>query len=357
MDNYFGDQRVGCLSRPVASDDANDVADNNNQHLHLSDTLLDWLLACQYKTVHPFTGADPGGWGWSDLSGAVPDADDTPGRLAGAATMDRQQPLQTLNRKRRSKPAARAGIDWLLSLQNRDQGWPTFCRGWGRLPFDRSGSDITAHVIRSLIAWQETFDDPKIEAAIKSGFDYLKRHQHNQAGWLPLWFGNQDHPEEENPIYGTAKVLAAYRDAGRLNNKEVASSVSWLLESQNDDFGWGGGMSNQKNKIQSLHDSGVGAIPRVVSSVQETALVLDVLASLLLPQPKNGSVKIPGIEIEQISAACKHGALFLVEAVEAGKTFEKWPIGFYFAKLWYYEKLYPLVFCCSRSKPIAKAVR
>src|SRR5436190_13157479 len=42
---------------------------------------LDWLLSCQHTKRHPFTGADPGGFGWSDLSGAVPDADDTPGAL------------------------------------------------------------------------------------------------------------------------------------------------------------------------------------------------------------------------------------------------------------------------------------
>src|SRR5687768_15919406 len=41
----------------------------------------DWLLSCQHTKRHPFTGADAGGWGWSDLSGAVPDADDTPGTL------------------------------------------------------------------------------------------------------------------------------------------------------------------------------------------------------------------------------------------------------------------------------------
>ena len=42
---------------------------------------LDWILSCQNTTKHPFTGAQPGGWGWTDLSGAVPDADDTPGAL------------------------------------------------------------------------------------------------------------------------------------------------------------------------------------------------------------------------------------------------------------------------------------
>ena len=42
---------------------------------------LEWILDCQTKTKHPFTGARPGGFGWTDLSGAVPDADDTPGAL------------------------------------------------------------------------------------------------------------------------------------------------------------------------------------------------------------------------------------------------------------------------------------
>jgi squalene-hopene/tetraprenyl-beta-curcumene cyclase len=46
---------------------------------------LDWLLACQHRQIHAFTGAAPGGWGWSDLSGAVPDADDTPGALLALA--------------------------------------------------------------------------------------------------------------------------------------------------------------------------------------------------------------------------------------------------------------------------------
>ena len=42
---------------------------------------VDWLLSCQHKHWHPFTGASPGGWGWTDLSGAVPDADDTAAAL------------------------------------------------------------------------------------------------------------------------------------------------------------------------------------------------------------------------------------------------------------------------------------
>ncbi len=30
---------------------------------------LDWLLACQHRQPHPFTGAAPGGWAWTDCSG------------------------------------------------------------------------------------------------------------------------------------------------------------------------------------------------------------------------------------------------------------------------------------------------
>src|SRR5690606_25599498 len=46
--------------------------------------------------------------------------------------------------------AVRRGVTWLLDLQNRDGGWPTFCRGWGKLPFDRSSPDITAHCMRAV---------------------------------------------------------------------------------------------------------------------------------------------------------------------------------------------------------------
>ena len=37
------------------------------------------------------------------------------------------------------------------------------------------------------------------------------------------------------------------------------------------------------------------------------------------------------------------GLKWLVDAVEANRHQECSPIGFYFARLWYYEKLYPLI--------------
>ena len=47
---------------------------------------IDWLLSCQHMKRHPFTGASPGGWGWTNLSGAVPDADDTAAALLALAS-------------------------------------------------------------------------------------------------------------------------------------------------------------------------------------------------------------------------------------------------------------------------------
>src|SRR5262249_19307114 len=43
--------------------------------------LRSWLVGQQFTTRHPYTGAAPGGWGWTPLPGSVPDADDTPGAL------------------------------------------------------------------------------------------------------------------------------------------------------------------------------------------------------------------------------------------------------------------------------------
>jgi squalene-hopene/tetraprenyl-beta-curcumene cyclase len=42
--------------------------------------------------------------------------------------------------------------------------------------------------------------------------------------------------------------------------------------------------------------------------------------------------------------AIRQGVDWLVRAVEDGRHRQPAPVGFYFAKLWYYEKLYPLAF-------------
>src|SRR5690606_15922333 len=92
--------------------------------------LITWHLSCQHQQRHPFTGADPGGWGWSDLSGAVPDGDDTPAAILAVAQYQQHNASPPLTRA--GQTATIDGLRWLLGLQNRDGGLPTFCRGWGK---------------------------------------------------------------------------------------------------------------------------------------------------------------------------------------------------------------------------------
>jgi squalene-hopene/tetraprenyl-beta-curcumene cyclase len=270
--------------------------------------LREWLMRQQYRERHPFTGAEPGAFAWAPLPGAVPDADDTPGAILALVHLNRALPTPTERRWHRWGDAR----NWLLALQNRDGGWPTFCRGWGQLPFDRSGTDLTAHALRAL--WGLSGGDrgsfERLDGkAVARGLAYLAREQRPDGSWLPLWFGNQHAPDDVNPTYGTARVLAAYRDLGLLSSEPARRGLAWLLVNQNADGGWGG-------------------LAGAPSSVEETALAVEAL----LDAP------------DEARPAVERGLGWLVERVEAGGLHEPTPIGFYFAKLWYFEKMYPLVF-------------
>ncbi|MFT5522230.1 MAG: squalene-hopene/tetraprenyl-beta-curcumene cyclase [Pirellulaceae bacterium] len=284
----------------------------------------DWILSCQHTERHPFTGADPGGWGWTDLSGAVPDADDTPGALL-ALNAWRCAPTFNKREEPRIRIAAIAGLKWLLDLQNSDGGWPTFCRGWGKLPFDRSGDDLTAHALRAIKVWEDVSAElPKTEHSVARGFKFLQQRQNEDGSWTPLWFGNQDQADDENNIYGTAKVLLAYRDYNKLDSPEVQRGWEWLTQQQNNDGGWGGG---EKWRVT----SGLGR----ESSVEETSLAIEALLPTIVHRQHD----------ERLQRVLEKGLEWLVSAVEEGPWYEDSPIGFYFAKLWYHERLYPVTFC------------
>lgn len=291
----------------------------------LSGELVDWLLDCQHRRRHPFTNADPGGWGWTDLSGAVPDADDTPGALLALRHIIDLTNDADAKRVEEITCRAEEGVRWLLDLQNRDGGWPTFCRGWGKLPFDRSGVDLTAHALRALHAWQDHLPalEEGILEAMRRGFAFLDDRQGVEGEWIPLWFGNQYDAEEENPAYGTARVLMAYADMGRMSLTTAENGVKYLLDTVNDDGGWGG---------KPIEPGDAKATRR--SSVEETAVVLETLA-MWEAEPEVA---------ERLEAVRDKAVEFLIRQVESGTYREPSPIGFYFAKLWYYEKLYPVVF-------------
>ena len=279
--------------------------------------LQSWILSQQWRETHPYTNAAPGGWAWTNLTGGVPDADDTPGALL--ALMQ----LEHLGGSPSASEALLLGCQWLLDLQNRDGGWPTFCRGWGLLPFDRSAADLTAHALRALERVRRTrfpqetntagtLWSHRFQEARERGLAYLTRVQRSDGAWLPLWFGNQEASGDENPTYGTSRVLLALRDLEVWKSDMSWRGISWLLNNQNLDGGFGGGAGTP-------------------SSMEETSWAVESLCSL----PPEAE-----IPVEKINRALA----WLTAAVDREDWRSPSPIGLYFAKLWYFEKLYPLVF-------------
>ncbi len=273
-----------------------------------------WLLGQQFRREHPYTLAAPGGWAWTDLPGGVPDADDTAGALLALRQLGAGDPAV--------RGAAEAGVGWLFALQNRDGGVPTFCRGWGRLPFDRSSPDLTAHAIRAWLAWRDDLpaaQQGKLDTAVARAADFLRRTQRRDGAWIPLWFGHQEDAADENPLYGTARVVPALcvlaASGGAEIRESLTSALGWLVAKQNPDGGWSGAASSE-------------------SSMEETALAMEALAAGWETTAGGTALK----------ATLVRGAEWLAAAIEREGWRTPAPIGFYFAKLWYFERLYPLIF-------------
>ncbi len=258
-----------------------------------------WLIGQQYREIHPYTHAAPGGWAWTDLPGGVPDADDTAGALLALGELGAEDG-EILH-------AAEQGVRWLLGLQNRDGGIPTFCRGWGHLSFDQSSPDITAHTLRAWETWDQRMPTElqiRLGKARERAVRFLAKTQRTDGSWVPLWFGNQHDPADENPVYGTANVV---RSLGSSIMDARDRGLAFLKGIQRSDGSWGADGN---------------------SSVEETALALASLADF-------GDRSRLELEL---------GSRWLERAVNEGRWIQPAPIGFYFAKLWYYERLYPVIF-------------
>ena len=286
--------------------------------------LARWLLGQQFHSIHPYTRSAPGGWAWTDLPGGVPDADDTSGAILALGglrhrwfTREELEQLGVPDHEEQMTTAMRHGVNWLLGLQNRDGGFPTFCRGWGALPFDRSSPDITAHAMRALVCEREWQHDERWDALERATL-FLIRSQHEDGSWVPLWFGNQFAGDEVNKVYGTSRVLLGLVH-GRALEEELKPArrrgLAWLCAAQHSDGSWGGNGQT--------------------GTIEETALAVEALASITANH---------GDDEQQFRPHIERGTQFLMEAVESGAWREPSPIGFYFAKLWYFERLYPMIF-------------
>ena len=283
------------LSVWITSNAVSALAQHGAMYGELPSSTRIWMLSQQYQRIHRYTNAAPGGWGWTHLPGGVPDADDTAGAILALQALGEESGIM-------------AGVAWLLGMQNADGGWPTFCRGWGHLPFDKSSPDITAHALRALHAVAATSSRRRIRHAIANGYRYLKNKQRPDGSWVPLWFGNQAAVHQQNPVFGTARVLLSYQDQPQC--PEALAGIQFLLASQNTDGGWGGDA-------------------RTPTSTEETAVVISGLCTFR---------QHPGVE-EALACALDQ----LVARIEDGRWKKPTPIGLYFASLWYAETHYPIL--------------
>ena len=150
--------------------------------------------------------------------------------------------------------------------------------------------------------------------ATKRAVGYLAQTQRTDGNWAPLWFGNEWVDGGENRTYGTAKALLglARLRGGPLDVRVapmLAAGARWLECNVNDDGGWGGG-------------------PRAPSTVEETALAAQALCAMLDAPP---SLVVRGLD-------------WIAQHEPRDGDAEAAPIGLYFASLWYWERLYPLIY-------------
>ena len=291
------------------------ILPHNSQFTIHHAQLADIIRRNATTAVHPFTSAAPGGWGWSDLSGSVPDGDDTSGALVALHHLlmeDGRRGIEDVPHE------VENGLRWLIGLQNRDGGMPTFCKGWGKLPFDRSTPDITAHAILAMGLWLPSLHG-QLKTNVQKNFDrmiaWMKKNT-NADGWVPLWFGDQDAADEKAPVYGTATAIDYLMSTRHPIAKKLAQSqVGFLLHTQNEDGGWGGNKG-------------------VTSKVTFTSRALTALAHFP----------------DQYETEQQRGWDYLYRRFRAGTLYDREPIGLYFSRLWYSEELYNVLFLLNALK-------
>ena len=144
----------------------------------------------------------PGGWAWTHLPGGVPDADDTAGAIialdeSGASRGHRgRHPLAA----RLAKPRRR--LAHLLSRL-------------GKLPFDRSAPDLTAHALRALSAAVPRPAPRPLRRGNPNGLNYLA-HARSSPTALGDRCGLETRhaPGQANPVLGTSRTCSGAGNRG-----------------------------------------------------------------------------------------------------------------------------------------------
>jgi squalene-hopene/tetraprenyl-beta-curcumene cyclase len=196
----------------------------------------DWILSKQVLGPGDWQvknkDAEPGGWVFEFRNDFYPDVDDTAFVLMALQRVKFPEP-------KRMEAAVRRGIQWLLSMQNRDGGWGAFDRDNNKaflcnIPFadhnamiDPSTADVTARVLECL----GRFGWPAEHPAVQRGLRFLLQDQCEDGSWFGRWGVNY--------VYGTSGVLRALETASLTAKEYCQRAVSWLRTVQKADGSFG----------------------------------------------------------------------------------------------------------------------
>jgi squalene-hopene/tetraprenyl-beta-curcumene cyclase len=176
--------------------------------------------------------AAPGGWVFEFRNDFYPDVDDTAFVLMALQRVEFPDP-------QRMEAAVRRGIQWLLSMQNRDGGWGAFDRDNNKkilcnIPFadhnamiDPSTADVTARVLECLGRFGWPADHP----AVQRGVEFLLQDQCEDGSWFGRWGVNY--------VYGTSGALRALETVSLTATEYAQRAVSWLRSVQQPDGSFG----------------------------------------------------------------------------------------------------------------------
>jgi len=260
-----------------------------------------YLLSKQQATYGDWKirnpGASPGGWGFSDYNTMNPDIDDSTAALRALHSLAQQDVT--------AQAAWNRGLDWVLSMQNDDGGWPAFekntnsplirqlpIEGSDTVSTDPSSADLTGRTLEflgSLAGMQLT--DSRMQKALR----WLLRSQETDGSWYGRWGISY--------IYGTWAAITGMMAIGvSPSHPAVQKAMQWLIRQQNDDGGWGEScMSDKKKRYISL-----GA-----STPSQTAWAVDALIAV---SPQSTPVLAKGIR-------------FLVSSIDTNDWTTSYPTG------------------------------
>jgi len=196
----------------------------------------DWILSKQVLGPGDWQvknkDAEPGGWVFEFRNDFYPDVDDTAFVLMALQRVKFPEP-------KRMEAAVRRGIQWLLSMQNRDGGWGAFDRDNNKaflcnIPFadhnamiDPSTADVTARVLECL----GRFGWPAEHPAVQRGLSFLLQDQCEDGSWFGRWGVNY--------VYGTSGVLRALETVSLTAKEYCQRAVRWLRTVQKADGSFG----------------------------------------------------------------------------------------------------------------------